>query len=85
MLCQRLILMVTASVRKLCRGNIYDTLACSAWHLMDKAHEVLIGIAESHATSHSTLKETCRTGEIKRNHTLILAPYIHHAIEAFII
>ena len=84
MLCKRLILMITTSVRKLCGGDVDDSFTSPAWHLMHETHKVLIGITESHATSHTTLEETCRTGEIECNHTLILTPNVHHAVEPLI-
>src|SRR3712207_2275411 len=51
---------------------------------MHKAHEVLITIAESHATTYATLKETGRTAHAEGDHTLVLIPYIDHPIELFV-
>src|SRR3712207_4930913 len=80
---QRLILMVTASIGKLGGRNVNDSLAGTLRNLMHKAHEVLITIAESHATTYATLEETGRTAHAEGYHALVLIPYIDHPIELF--
>ena len=52
-----LVLVVAATVRELCRCDIDDTLTGTWWYLMNEAHEVLVGVAETHATSHTALEE----------------------------
>ena len=51
---------------------------------MDKAHEVLVRVAEAHATAYTTLEEGGRTREVERNHALVLVPDVDHAVEACI-
>ena len=52
-----LVLVVTATVGEL-RGSDVDDALTSAWgYLMDEAHEVLIGVAEAHATTYAALEE----------------------------
>ena len=53
---QRLILVITTTIRKLCRCNINNTLTSSFWYLMNKANQVLIRISKPHATPYTTLK-----------------------------
>ena len=56
-LCQRLVLVVAASVRELCRCYVYDTLTRSFRYLVHKSHEVLVGIAEAHSAADAALEE----------------------------
>ena len=56
-----LILMIAAAVWELGAGNVDDALPCTGGNLMHKAHEVLVGVAEAHASSDAALEETCRT------------------------
>ena len=48
---------------------------------MNEAHEILIGVAEAHATAYAALEERCRAREVEGDHTLVLVPDVHHAIE----
>ena len=48
---------------------------------MHEAHEVLIRVAEAHASAYAALEERCRAREVERYHTLVLVPDVHHAIE----
>ena len=48
---------------------------------MDKAHEVLVGVAEAHATADAALEERGRAGEVEGDHALVLVPDVHHAVE----
>ena len=48
---------------------------------MNKADEVLVAVAEAHATTYPTLEERCRTREAEGYHTLVLIPDIHHPIQ----
>ena len=54
---ERLILMIATTVGELCRGDVDDTLTGTAWYEMYKTHEILVGVAESHTASNSTLEE----------------------------
>ena len=80
-LCKRLVLMVAASVRELCRCYVNDALARPFRDLMHESHKVLIRVAEAHSTADSALEERSRTGHIECDHTLVLVPYIHHPVE----
>ena len=73
--------MVAATVGELRGGYVDDTLARTARYLMDKAHQVLVGVAESHASSDATLEERGRAREVEGDHTLILVPDVHHPVE----
>ena len=79
---ERLILVVSASVRKLRGCNIQDTLAGAFRDQMDKAEQILTGIAESHPASQSALVVACTAAHVKCNHALILVPYIHHTVQS---
>ena len=85
MLCKRLILVIATTVRELGRSDVDDTFTSTTWNLMYEANEILIRITEAHATTYTTLEETCRTREVERNHTLILAPDINHTVQTLII
>ena len=73
--------MIAAAIRELCRGNINDTLTGTWRNLMHEAHEVLVRIAEAHATAYAALEERCRAREVEGNHTLVLVPDVHHTVE----
>ena len=81
---ERLVLMVTASVGELRRSDINDTLTSTGRDLMHEAYEVLVRIAETHATTYSALEERCRTAHAERDHTLVLVPNIDHAVQTLI-
>ena len=49
--------MVASSVGKLGSGDVEDALPGAGWYLMDEAHKVLVGVAESHATPDAALEE----------------------------
>ena len=57
---ERLVLMVAATVRELGRGDVDDTLAGTTWNLVYEAHQVLVGVAETHTTTDTALEERCR-------------------------
>ena len=42
LLCKRLILMIAAAVRKLCRSDVDDTLSCTVRYLMNEAEDILV-------------------------------------------
>ena len=48
---------------------------------MDESDEILIGVAESHSTSDTTLEEACRAAHAESNHALVLVPDVDHAVE----
>ena len=48
---------------------------------MYKAHKVLVGVSEAHATANATLEERCRTAHAERDHALILVPDVDHPVE----
>jgi len=78
---QGLVLVVATTIRELCRSDVDDALTSTWRYLMNKAHEVLIGITEAHATTYTTLEETCTAREVKGDHALVLVPDVHHAVE----
>ena len=50
---------------------------------MDKAQQILAGIAKSHAPAHAALKIAGRAAHVKGDHALILVPDVHHAVKLF--
>ena len=72
--------MVAATVRELGAGDVDDALAGTGRYLMNEAYEVLVGIAEAHASTDAALEETCRTRHTEGDHALILVPDVHHAV-----
>ena len=48
---------------------------------MHEAHQVLVGIAETHASANATLEERCRAREVEGDHALVLVPDVHHAVQ----
>ena len=77
---ERLVLVIATAVRELGAGDVDDALAGTGRNLMNEAYEVLVGIAEAHASTDAALEETCRTRHAEGNHTLILVPDVHHAV-----
>ena len=73
--------MVCASVLKLCCGDVEDALSGTIRDQMNETEQILTGITESHATSDAGLKIGSGTAHVEGNHTLILVPYVHHAVE----
>ena len=52
-----LILVIASSIGELGRGDIDDALTCTGRYLMNETYEILIRIAESHASTYTTLEE----------------------------
>ena len=52
---------------------------------MHEAHEVLVGVAETHSTTDAALEERGGTGHVEGNHALILVPDVHHAVQFFFV
>ena len=52
---------------------------------MNETYEVLVGIAEAHASTDAALEETCRTRHTEGDHALILVPDVHHAVQFFFV
>ena len=75
-----LVLVIAAAVWELGAGDIDDALAGTGRYLMNETYEVLVGIAEAHASTDAALEETCRTRHAEGNHALILVPDVHHAV-----
>ena len=73
--------MIATSVGELRRSDVDDALTGTGRNLMDEAHEVLIGIAEAHATTNTTLEERSRAREVEGDHALVLVPDVDHAVE----
>ena len=82
---QRLVLVVASSVGELRGGYVDDSFAGSFRYLMHEAHEVLVGVAETHSTTDAALEERGGTGHVEGNHALILVPDVHHAIQLFFV
>ena len=82
---QWLILMVATAVGKLRRGNIDDAFACTFGYLVHKTYQILVRVAETHATTNAAFEKRCRTRKTECYHALILIPYIHHAVELFFV
>ena len=82
---KRLILVVCASVLKLCAGNIQDALPRTGGDQVDKAQQILAGIPESHSPAQPALKIAGTAAHIKGDHALILIPHIHKPVQFFII
>jgi len=73
--------MVCASVLKLRCGDVENALSGAVRNQMNETEQILTGIAESHAASDAGLKIGSGTAHVEGNHTLILVPYVHHAVE----
>ena len=82
---QRLVLVVASSVGELGRSYVDDSFAGSFRYLMHEAHEVLVGVAETHSTTDAALEERGGTGHVEGNHALILVPDVHHAVQFFFV
>ena len=78
---ERLILMVAAPVRKLCRRNVKNPCPRPLRNLMHKAYQVLVRITETHSASYSALEEACAAAHIECNHALVLVPDIQHPVQ----
>ena len=52
--------MVATTIGELGRSDVDDTLTSTWGNLMHEAHEVLIGVAETHTTTYTTLEERGR-------------------------
>ena len=48
---------------------------------MYESYEVLVRVAEAHATADTTLEERSRTREVEGYHALVLVPDVNHAVE----
>ena len=83
-LCQRLVLMVSASIFKLCCRNIKNSLAGAVRDQVYETEKILTGISEAHAPSCTGFKVRGGTGHIKGHHTLILVPDVYHAVKLFV-
>ena len=77
--------MVATAVGKLRRGNVDNAFACTFGYLVHKAYQILVRVAETHATTNAAFEKRCRTRKTECYHTLILIPYIHHAVELFFV
>ncbi len=73
--------MVAAAVGELRGGDVDDALAGATGNLVYKAHEILVAVAEAHATSDAALEETGRAREVERHHALILVPDVDHSVQ----
>ena len=73
--------MVATTVGELCRGDVDDTLTGTLGDEMDETDEILVGVAEAHATADATLEERSRTTHAERHHALVLVPDVHHTVE----
>ena len=78
---ERLVLMVSTSVLKLCGGDIEDTLSCAIRDQMNETEQILTGITESHAASDAGFIIGSGTAHVEGNHTLILVPDVYHAVK----
>ena len=48
---------------------------------MDKAQQILTGVAEAHAAAKTALEITRAAAHVERDHALILVPDIDHTVE----
>ena len=83
-LCQRLILMIGASVRELRVCYVYDPLTGSFRYQMNESEKILARIAESHAASEAAFIVAGRSAHVERHHALILIPGVYSSVELFI-
>ena len=79
-----LILVVAAAVAELGGGDVQDALPCALGNLMDKAQQILAGIAEAHAPAHAAFKHGGGAAHVEGNHALVGVPDVHHAAQLFI-
>ena len=77
---QRLVLVVSASVRELGGGNVQDPFSCPFRDQMKEAQKILARIPESHASADTGFIVGGRTGHVEGYHTLILVPDVHHTV-----
>ena len=80
---ERLILVVAAAVRELRRRDVKYALTCAFRYLVHKADKVLVGVPESHTSADSALEITGAAAHVEGDHTLVLVPNIHHAVQLF--
>ena len=81
---QRLVLVVGAAVRKLGRGDVKDALPGALGNQVDKAEQVLRGVAEAHAAADAALVIAGGAGHVEGDHALVLVPQAHHAVKALL-
>src|SRR5690606_12201425 len=76
-----LVLMVRAAVLELSRCDVENTLASALGDQMHEAEQILVGVAEAHASTNAALKERSGARHVEGDHALVLIPDVHHAIE----
>ena len=79
-----LILVVAAAVAELGGGDVQNALPCALGNLMDKAQQILAGIAEAHAAADAAFKHGSGAAHIEGDHALIGVPDVHHTAKLFI-
>ena len=81
---ERLVLMISRAILKLCGCNVEYSLSCSVRNQMHEAQQILTGIPKAHASSDAWFKIRSRAAHVKCHHALILMPYIYHAVKLFL-
>ena len=78
---QGLVLVIASAVGELGGGDVEDALPRPGGDLVDEAHQVLVGIAETHAAADAALEETGAATHIEGYHALVLVPDIDHPVQ----
>ena len=73
--------MVCTPIRKLGRCYIQYTLSGPLRYHMNKAEQILAGIAKSHPSPHTAFKIARRPAHVESYHALILVPDIYHTVQ----
>ena len=77
---ERLVLVISATGGKLRCGEVEYAFARAAGNHVDKAEQILVGIAEAEAASDARFVERGRARHVERGHALVGIPDVHHAI-----
>ena len=77
--CEKVSLAVSAIL------DVEDPLPGPLRNEVDKAEEVLVGVAEAHASADAGLEVRRTAGHVEGDHALVGVPDIHHPVEFFII
>ena len=78
---ERLVLVVAPSVGELRRCYVDYPFAGALRDLVHEAHEVLVGVPESHSAAYPALEERCAAGHVESDHALVLVPYVDHPVQ----
>ena len=81
---QRLVLVIGAAGRQLRGSDVEDALAGPLRDHVDEAEQILVGVAEAHATADARLEQGGRPRQVERHHALVGVPDVDHAIDVLV-